>query len=79
MTPTAPQFLKHAPPAAGPARLTVEEQEGLADCANLAVVLGCAARAFSEDEPSRKELDAIAALSTRLGEELHALLQALTA
>ena len=76
MTTPAPQFLKHTPPA--PARLTVAEQEGMADCANLAVVLGCAARAFTEDEPSRKELDAIAALSTRLGEELHKLLEALT-
>lgn len=77
MSTQTPNFLKPAPPA--PARLTVEEQEGLADCANLAVVLGCAGRAFAEDEPSRKEIDAIAALSTRLGEELHALLQALTA
>ncbi len=77
MTTATPNFLKHAPPAAP--RLTVGEQEGLVDCANLAVVLGCAARAFADDEPSRKELDAIAALSTRLGEELHALLQALTA
>lgn len=75
----APQFLKHRSHAE--ARLTVEEQDALADCANLAIVLGCATRAFAgtEEEPSRKERDAIATLATKLGEDLHRLAETLSA